>query len=170
MAIRKGDRVKVFYRGTTMDGLEFDASPTGEPAEFVVGAGSVVQGMEQSLVGMSVGQNKTETYSPPKAFGPYRDDLIQKIQKADLPGTVRFEVGMKIHAATDGGAPLLATITELDETTATLDGNHPLAGKNVRYEFQVASIVTAETTEPVATTVQVNDVVDAVVQQANGTS
>ncbi|KAH7283247.1 hypothetical protein KP509_35G067700 [Ceratopteris richardii] len=55
----KGDTIKVHYRGTLVDGTEFDSSYSrGDPIEFKLGAGHVIKGWDQGLLGMCVGEKR----------------------------------------------------------------------------------------------------------------
>lgn len=55
----KGDRIKVHYRGSLTDGTVFDSSfERGDPIEFELGSGQVIQGWDQGLLAMCVGEKR----------------------------------------------------------------------------------------------------------------
>ncbi len=69
-AVKDGDVVLVHYVGTLQSGEEFDNSrKRGEPFEFKVGAGMVIKGWEEGLVGMKVGGHRVLVIPPDKAYG-----------------------------------------------------------------------------------------------------
>ena len=68
-----GDRVVVNYTGRLSDGKVFDSSITrGEPFQFVLGSGQVIQGWDLGIVGMQVGGKRTLTIPPELGYG-YND-------------------------------------------------------------------------------------------------
>lgn len=69
-AVKEGDVVSVHYIGTLQNGEEFDNSrKRGAPFEFKVGAGMVIKGWEEGLVGMQVGGQRILVIPPEKAYG-----------------------------------------------------------------------------------------------------
>ncbi|CAD6504842.1 BgTH12-00344 [Blumeria graminis f. sp. triticale] len=68
---QKGDKVYVHYRGSLKDGgKEFDNSyDRGKPLDFVVGEGHVIQGWDQNLLGMCIGDKRTLTIPPEFGYG-----------------------------------------------------------------------------------------------------
>lgn len=68
--VKKGDSVDVHYKGTLEDGTEFDQSyKRGQPLNFTVGAGMVIQGWDAGLVGMQVGEKRKLTIPSNLAYG-----------------------------------------------------------------------------------------------------
>lgn len=128
---KQGDTVKVHYRGRLQDGSEFDASFDREPLEFTIGAGQVIPGFEQAVVGMKLGDSKATQVSAEKAFGSYREDRVAMVPKRQFAGHWHQEpkVGQRVQIPRSDGPPMNVTVTRVTESQVILDANHPLAGK-----------------------------------------
>jgi peptidylprolyl isomerase len=57
-AAKKGDLVTVHYTGKTEDGKVFDSSEGKDPLQFMIGAGQMLVGFENGIIGMDVGVEK----------------------------------------------------------------------------------------------------------------
>lgn len=137
---KSGDTVKVHYTGTLEDGTVFDTSVEGEPLEFTIGQGQVIPGFEQAVIGMKVGDLKTINIPVDQAYGPHRDDLILVIERGQLPEDLDPKVGQQLQMMRADGSIITVIIIELSETTATIDTNHPLVGKNLTFEIELVEI------------------------------
>lgn len=68
--VKNGDTVSVHYVGTLQNGAEFDNSnKRGKPFIFEVGAGEVIKGWDEGLMGMKVGGQRILVIPPEKAYG-----------------------------------------------------------------------------------------------------
>ncbi len=68
--VEKGNSVVVHYTGTFEDGTKFDSSvDRNDPFPFTVGIGQVIQGWDQGLIGMKVGEKAKLTILPNMAYG-----------------------------------------------------------------------------------------------------
>lgn len=139
MGVKKGDKVKLHYSYKVEGEKEFDSSIGKEPAEFKVGRGEVIQGVEEALIGMEQGEKKEITVSPEKGFGEQKDNLVQKASK-DILGGREVKKGEVVDVRTGDGRPVKARVASVDEDSVTLDLNHPLAGKTLKFEIEVVDI------------------------------
>ncbi|MCB9359633.1 peptidylprolyl isomerase [Candidatus Woesearchaeota archaeon] len=142
MAVEKGNKVKVDYTGTLEDGTVFDTSTHGDhshPLEFEAGAGQMIKGFDEAVIGMEVGQEKEITLQPDDAYGQPRSDLVQKLPKTQLPEDKRDQVkeGMTLGVGLPDGQQMPARVVAVDAESLTLDLNHPLAGKVLKFKLKL---------------------------------
>jgi peptidylprolyl isomerase len=138
---KTGDTVRVHYTGKLDDGTVFDSSFGGEPIEFVLGAHHVIPGFEDGVTGMEVGETKTILIPSDQAYGPYEDGMLLTLQRDQVPAHITLELGEMLELSQPSGESIAVRITDLNEQTVTLDGNHPLAGEDLTFDLQLASIV-----------------------------
>jgi len=67
--VQNGDTVSVHYTGKFPDGEVFDSSEGKAPLTFVAGAGQMIEGFDDAVLGMQVGEKKTIELPPEKAYG-----------------------------------------------------------------------------------------------------
>ena len=135
-----GDTVQVHYTGRLDDGTVFDSSVGGEPIEFVLGAHHVIPGFEEGVTGMEVGETKTILIPSDQAYGPHMDEMVLTIPREQVPPHITLGLGEMLELSQPSGEALTVRITELTEAIVTLDGNHPLAGEDLTFDLQLASI------------------------------
>jgi peptidylprolyl isomerase len=135
-----GDTVKVHYTGKLDDGTVFDSSTDREPLEFTIGSGNIIPGFEKAVVGMSQGESKTEIIPTEQAYGPYVEEMVVTIDRQQMPAEIEPEVGQQLHIQQPDGQLLPVMITDVSDSTVTLDANHPLAGENLTFDIQLVEI------------------------------
>lgn len=139
--VEKNNKVKVHYTGRLTSGEQFDSSEGREPLEFTVGAGQMISGFDAAVEGMAINEKKTITLAPEDAYGPVFDQLKDKVERTQLPKDMVVEVGQTLVATAQDGQQTRVIITEIDDTTITVDANHPLAGKELIFDIEVVEIV-----------------------------
>ncbi len=136
-----GDVVQVHYTGKLADGTVFDSSVGREPLESTLGAGQIIPGFEQAVLGMKVGESKTVTIPAAEAYGPRFDDMLVEIPRDRLPSGKTPEVGQQLGVNRADGGVTIVTITGVSDNTVTIDANHPLAGKDLTFEIELVKIL-----------------------------
>jgi FKBP-type peptidyl-prolyl cis-trans isomerase 2 len=144
--VEKGNHVKLHYRGTlATDGTEFDNSRArNEPLNFQAGVGTLIPGFDNAVVGMTVGESKTVTIDPENAYGPVRPEAKMEIGNDQFPENLELTIGMPVPLTTSDGRDFMGTIAELNESTVTVDVNHPLAGQQLVFEIELLEILEKE--------------------------
>jgi len=138
---KDGDTVKVDYTLTLEDGTVYDTSSGKEPIEFTIGENKVIPGFENAVIGMEVGETKTVTIPPEEGYGMPDANLVQVVDKSQLPVDYTPVVGQYISGQSSDGTVRSFLITAVNDTTITVDGNSPLAGKTLKFELTLVEIV-----------------------------
>lgn len=138
---RIGDTVRVHYMGKLDDGTVFDTTIAGDPIEFTIGEQQVIPGFEQAIIGMELGQSQTIQVPASKAFGSYRDELVQMVHPDQFPEGVRPETGQQLEIPPQEGQNFVVQVTDVSESAVTLDANHPLAGKDLIFDVRLVEIL-----------------------------
>ena len=138
---KSGDTVRIHYTGTLDDGTEFDSSAGRDPLEFALGSGQVIAGFENAVDGMTVGESKSVTIPPEEAYGEHHEQLVQQVPKTALPDEIDPAVGMQLQSRSPEGHVMNLLVTEMDEQSITVDGNHPLAGQSLTFAIELVEIV-----------------------------
>ena len=139
--------VKVHYTGKLADGEVFDTSDGKEPIEFTLGQGQLIPGFEKGLIDMKLNEKKTITVAKEEAYGDVNKDLIQEVKKTELPQDMTPEVGMGLVSKSPDGQEMNLMVVEVKEESIVIDGNHPLAGKDLVFDLEVIEIKEATVTE-----------------------
>ena len=145
--VKENNTVKVNYTGKLSDGQIFDTSEGKEPIEFTLGEGRLIPGFEKGLIDMKLNEKKTITIPQEEAYGDINKDLIQEVQKTELPQDMAPEVGMGLVSKSPDGQEMNLMVVEVKEDSIVIDGNHPLAGKDLIFDLEVVEIKETVTTE-----------------------
>jgi FKBP-type peptidyl-prolyl cis-trans isomerase 2 len=140
---KKGDNVKVHYKGKLTSGEQFDSSEGREPLAFTVGAGQMIKGFDEAIPGLAVGEKKTINIAPENAYGAINMEAIIEFPKTNIPPEMNLEVGMRLQLQNDAGHPIPVVVIEVKEEAVILDANHELAGKELVFDIELVEITTS---------------------------
>ena len=138
--VKENNTVKVNYTGKLTDGQVFDSSVGKEPVEFTLGQGQLIPGFEKGLIDMKLNEKKTITIAKEEAYGEINPNLIQEVQKSELPQEMAPEVGMGLVSKSPDGQEFNLVVVEVKDESIVVDGNHPLAGKDLVFDLEVLEI------------------------------
>jgi len=139
---QKGDKVKIDYAGKLSDGTIFDESKNhGGPLEFVIGDKKLLPDFEDAAIGMKVGEEKTITIPSEKAYGQRKEELIQKVDRKNLPENMEPAVGQQLKAKQQNGDEIIVTVVGVEDDKVTIDINHPLAGQDLVFNITLVEIL-----------------------------
>lgn len=136
----KNDSVKVHYTCTTDDGLVFSSKDQDKPLQFIVGKGDLLQPIEDGVVGMAINETKIVNIPHQEAYGEVYKELIQEVDKKLLPKDVDVKVGLQLTSTQEDGSDIHFRVTKVLENSVIVDGNHPLAGRDLEFQIELLEI------------------------------
>ena len=148
--VENGVFVSVDYKGTLDNGVVFDTSQGRQPLEIQMGAGQLIKGFENALMGMTLNEKKVFTLEPEDAYGQRDESLTRSFSRSDVPPGMNPQVGMTIGLTTPEGQQVPARIVHLDDEKLTMDLNHPLAGESLTFDIEVVGISDTPTQKPMS--------------------
>lgn len=147
MEIVKNSVVALHYEMFDADGNSLDKTQSDEPMVYLHGGyDGIFPVVEEALHGKKVGEKIDVTMEPDDAFGEYDAELV-RIEPLDV-FPAEIEVGMMFEADDpESGDIMLFTVTEIADGKVVVDGNHPLAGKRLRFVATVSEVRAASAEE-----------------------
>jgi FKBP-type peptidyl-prolyl cis-trans isomerase SlyD len=139
MSITQDQVVSIHYTLRDDAGEVIDASAAGAPLAYLHGRGNLIPGLERELTGKSAGDRLQVKIAARDGYGEYDSALVQRVPRRALKGVPNLKVGMRLQTQGAHGARAV-TVTQVVGDMVTLDGNHPLAGKNLNFEVQIAAV------------------------------
>ena len=140
MTIKENSAVSFHYSLTDDDGQQLDSSAGKEPLAYLHGAGNIIPGLENALTGKAVGDSMSVAVSAAEGYGEVQKELIQDVPRSSFQGVDVSEVGMQFEAQTGQGGSVPVTVTAVTDEIVTVDGNHPLAGKNLNFDVSIEDV------------------------------
>ena len=144
MKIAKDTVVTLQYRVADSNGRLIEQSKT--PMVYLHGGyENTLPRIEEALEGQEAGHEVTLNLQPEDAFGQRDESLVRVIPKSEFPPGVK--VGGRLEGRTDDGTPHVFHVMKIKGPEVHLDGNHPLAGKALKFHLKVTGVRAASAEE-----------------------
>jgi FKBP-type peptidyl-prolyl cis-trans isomerase SlyD len=147
MPIKENSVVTMHYELKDATGDVLDSSKGQDPLVYLHGASNIIIGLEEQLEGKSIGDTINAVVEPEKGYGMPVEALVQQVPTSAFGEELdKVQVGMRFQAETEQG-PVPVVVTAMENEIVTVDGNHPLAGKQLHFECSISEIRKASAEE-----------------------
>ena len=144
MQIAKDTVVTLRYKVADAKGKLIEESK--DPMVYLHGGyGNTLPKIEAALDGRLPGYQVTLELKPEDGFGERDEALTRTIPKSEFPPGVK--VGGQLEGRNDRGEPQVFTVMKVKGDKVLLDGNHPLAGMDLRFSLKVTEVRSASEEE-----------------------
>ena len=116
-----------------------DSSQGGDPLFFMEGAGQIIPGLERVLAGLKRGDTRTIEVKAADAYGPVDSGLVAQVERSQFPPDATLEIGEQFTVDAGSDATVF-TVVDVDGTMVTVDGNHPMAGRDLIFHVEIVEI------------------------------
>jgi FKBP-type peptidyl-prolyl cis-trans isomerase SlpA len=139
--IGPGSKICLHFSLVLEDGTVAETTrDDNDPLEFVVGDGTMIQGLELALYGLKAGERQTLTIEPKLAFGFPDPENVHVLPRAEFPEDMPLSRGVIIEFNTPAGDEVPGTVLEVNDNDVKVDFNHPLAGHEITFEVEILSV------------------------------
>ncbi|GGC88472.1 FKBP-type peptidyl-prolyl cis-trans isomerase [Halopseudomonas salina] len=138
MQIAKNTVVQFHYTLSDATGV-LESSHDHQPVLYLHGQPGLVEGLVDAMEGHATGDTFSVELPMDKAYGPREENALQKVQVKHLHGAKKWKPGMVAIIQTEEGQRQV-TVVKVGLSQATVDSNHPLAGKDLTFEVEILSV------------------------------
>ncbi len=131
--------VTLNYTLTDNEGTVIDESRDSSFA-YLHGASNIIPGLENALTGKKSGDSLSVSVAPDDGYGERDAARTQSVPKNMFPEDAEIEPGMQFHAQGPDEETIVVTVTEVEDETVTVDGNHPLAGVELNFAVEIIEV------------------------------
>jgi len=140
LTIGPGCEVAMHFSLTLEDGTVADSTIDHDPIRFIMGDGSLIEGLELALYGLKVGDKQVLSIEPREAFGFPDEESIHEMSRSEFPEDMDIEEGMIIEFDTPSGERVPGALKSIKGDTVIVDFNHPLAGHEITFDVEILEI------------------------------
>ncbi len=138
--IAEKDKVVTFhYTLKNTEGVQMETSREKEPMSYLHGANNIITGLEKAMEGHAIKDEFSVTVEPEDAYGVRNENNVQRVPLKRLKGIGKVSVGQVLNLKTNQGQ-VQVTVLKVGRFNVDVDGNHPLAGKELTFDVEITDI------------------------------
>ena len=135
------DKVVSFHYTLTLDsGDVVDSSSGKAPLSFLVDSGQIIPGLEKEMLGLEVGDKKSVKVQPEEGYGLSEEQLIQTIERNQIPDSLELKVGEMLRGQSEDGQVVEGKVVFIDDQKVKIDFNHPLANQVLNFDVEIVDV------------------------------
>ncbi len=139
MKIAQNKVIVMHYAVSDNEDTLIDSSYDHKPLSIIHGTGYLIPGLEIALIDHIAGDKFEVSVTAEQAYGERFDEYVQTVPKDLFSGIEDLAMGSQLRATTDEGEQTVIVIDVQDEEI-TVDGNHPLAGIDLKFDVEILEV------------------------------
>jgi FKBP-type peptidyl-prolyl cis-trans isomerase SlyD len=147
MQVAAGRIVSMEYAVALSSGEVIERTETGQPVQYLHGAGMLLPSLEAALEATEEGTRRRFTIAARDAYGERDESQVISLPKAIFPEDADLRTGARLQARTTGGDAHTITVRAIFSDRVEVDMNHPLAGQALHFDVLVREVRAAGTGE-----------------------
>ncbi len=137
----KDSTIEITFKLSLVDGTIVDETQTDELLKLTIGDGQFIKSLEDLFIGLEQGTTANFKLSPAEAFGVRDPDNIQSMKKSDFAEDMKIAKGSVVSFDSPTGQEVLGTVHDFVEDNVLVDFNHPLADRELIFEFTIRTLI-----------------------------
>ena len=139
MIVEKDKVVAFHYTLKSAEGEQMETSRDKDPMSYLHGGNNIIAGLEKAMEGHAVNDEFSVTVEPEDAYGVRNENNVQRLPLKRLKGIGKVSVGQVLNMKTNKGQ-VQVTVLKVGRFNVDVDGNHPLAGKQLTFDVEITDI------------------------------
>lgn len=111
----------------------------GTPLLFLEASQQIIPGLEKELIGMNVGDKKSVNVPSAEAYGDVNAEMVVTVNKSQFPEDANLQLGDQFQINETPESPIFRVV-KIEGDQITIDGNHPMAGKDLTFDVEITEV------------------------------
>ncbi|MBN2160342.1 MAG: FKBP-type peptidyl-prolyl cis-trans isomerase [Spirochaetes bacterium] len=133
-----GKKITIHYTLKVKNGDVIKSTRDGDPVKMMLGSGELLGRIEDEIATMKMGERKSIELPSAEAFGHYNSDLRITLPADKFPDGV--QIGKEYILQLNESEDLPVSVIDISKDKVTVDGNHPLAGKDLIFDVELLEV------------------------------